>query len=122
MRLLARNVALACLKANVPCRSVLQRGILCERDTEADTLARVQVLRHELEKIDRYVGQLLGLSNDDIGFTQGLVEALIQRRTLRAQAAKPEFIVGEETLRVKLPKPSERIKGDVLTAPLDRWT
>jgi len=88
----------------------------------ADTLRNIQLLSTEIEEIDNYVGQLLGLTSGDIGNAQALVQSLIQRRTSRVHAAKPESIEGEETPRIKLPKPSKRKEPDTSTVSLDRWT
>jgi type I restriction enzyme M protein len=89
----------------------------------ADTLEKVQSLATEIQKIDEYVGKLVGLSQKDIERAQALVQSLIERRTSRVREAKPETIVGEEIPRIKAPpKPRKGSNVDTSSVPLDRWT
>ena len=89
----------------------------------ADTLEKIQSLNVEFQRIDQYIGKLVGFSVDEIEILQSAVTTLIERRTSRMKEAKPETIIGKETSRIKTP--AKRKKGPKFaefSVPLDKWT
>lgn len=88
----------------------------------ADTLEKIQSLTVEIQNIDQYVGELIGLSEKEIAVAQTLVQSLVDRRTSRVREARPETITGKDMPRIKVPKKQKKGLIDDGSQPLDRWT
>ena len=63
----------------------------------AHTRGAEEALRQEYEALDRLMGHILGLTDDDLKKLQVAWKTLEARRTERSSAARPETVKGEES-------------------------
>ena len=86
--------------------------------TEKEQLQRLNPV---IDKIDRAIGELLGLTEKQIEEVQKNVELLVKRRVSSAAEAKPDSVKGKYQLKIKMPSKHKKQKDKRASEPLDLY-